>query len=79
MKKPIFEFNTYDTMSDDYSTSDTSQMSENSHTSWQNQDSHTTDDVTSDEPPVTAGTSQCGQVCTMSQRMVEFVSQQDLC
>jgi hypothetical protein len=29
------------------------------------------------EPTVTAGTSQCGQVCTMSQRMAESVSQRD--
>ncbi len=29
------------------------------------------------EPTVTAGTSQHGQVCTMSQRMDESVSQQD--
>ncbi len=29
------------------------------------------------EPIVTASTSQCVQVCTMSQRMAEFVSQQD--
>ena len=29
------------------------------------------------EPTVTAGTSQHGRVCTMSQRMVESVSQQD--
>jgi hypothetical protein len=35
MSNPIFKPNTYDTMSDDYSISDTaSQVSENSHTSW---------------------------------------------
>jgi hypothetical protein len=76
MSKPIFEPNTYDTTSDDYSISDAAlQVSENSHTSWENWASHTTDEMTPDEPNVTAGTSQHRQVCTMSQRMAEFVSQ----
>ncbi len=42
-----------------------------------NQSSHTTDEMMPVEPTVTAGTSQRGQVCTMSQRMAEFVSQWD--
>jgi hypothetical protein len=50
MSKPIFKPNTFDTTSDDNSISDVaSQVSENSHTSWQNQASHMTDDVTSVE------------------------------
>jgi hypothetical protein len=76
MSKPIFEPNACDTTSDDYSVSDAAlQVSENSHTSQQNWASHTTDEVTPFEPTVTAGTSQHGQVCTMSQRMAESVSQ----
>jgi hypothetical protein len=78
MSNPIFEPNIYDTTSDDYSISDAvSQVSENSHTSQKNWVSHTTDEVMPVEPTVTAGTSQCGQVCTMSQRMAESVSQQN--
>ena len=76
MSKHIFEPNTYDTTSDDYSVSDVAfQMSENSRTSRQNWASHTTEEVMPVEPTVTAGTSQCGQVCTMSGRMAESVSQ----
>jgi hypothetical protein len=78
MSKPIFEPNTYDTMSDDYIVSDKAMhVSVNSRTSQQNWASHTTEEVTPVEPTVTAGTSQCGQVCTMSQRMAESVSQQN--
>jgi hypothetical protein len=77
MSKPVFEPNTYDTMSDDYSVSDALQVSENSHTTRQNQASHTTDELMPVEPTVTAGTSQRGQVHTMSQRMVESVSQRN--
>ncbi len=36
MSNPIFEPNTFDTMSDDYTVSEASQVSENSHTSQQN-------------------------------------------
>jgi hypothetical protein len=58
MSKPIFESNTFDTTSDDYSVSDAaSQVSENSHTSWPNRASHMTEEVTPDESTVTAGTS----------------------
>jgi hypothetical protein len=71
MSDPVFHPNT---TLDDYSVSEASQVSENSHTSQQNQSSHRTDEVT---PTVTAGTSQRRQVCTMSQRMAESVSQQD--
>ncbi len=78
MSKPIFEPNTYYTISFDYSIADTAlQVSENSHTSWNNWESHTTDEVTPVEPTVTAGTSQHEQVCTMSQRTAESVSQQN--
>jgi hypothetical protein len=67
MSKPIFNPNTFDTTSDDYSISDVAlQVSENSRTSRQKRASHTTDEVMPVEPTVTAGTSQHGQVCTMS-------------
>jgi hypothetical protein len=52
-------------------------VSENSHTSQRNQSSHTTDETTPVQPTFTAGTSQRGWVCTMSQRMAESMSQQD--
>jgi hypothetical protein len=58
MSGPVFEPNTYDTTSDNYSVSDAAlQVSENSHTSWKNQASHMADEVTPVEPTVTAGTS----------------------
>jgi hypothetical protein len=58
MSKPIFEPNTYDTTSDDYSVSDAAlQVPKNSCTSWQNWASHMTEEVTTAEPTVTAGTS----------------------
>ncbi len=66
MSNPVFKPNTFDTTLDDYSVSEALRVSENSHTSHQNQSSHTTDEMTSVEPTVTAGTSQRGQVCTMS-------------
>jgi hypothetical protein len=75
MSNPIFNPNTFGTTSDNYSVSEASQVSENSHTSQKNQSSHTTDELTPVEPTVTAGTSQRGQVCTMSQRMAKSVSQ----
>jgi hypothetical protein len=75
MSNPVFDPNTFDTMSDDYSISEALQVSENSHTSQQNQSSHTTDELTLVEHTVTAGTSLRGQVCTMSQRMAGSVSQ----
>jgi hypothetical protein len=77
MSHPIFYPHTFDTKSDGYIVSESLQVSENSHTSLQNQSSHTTDEMMPVEPTVTAGTSQCGQVRTMSQRMAESVSQQD--
>jgi hypothetical protein len=67
MSNPVFDPNTFDTTSDDYSNSEALQVSENSHTSQQNQSSYTTDEMTPVEPTVTAGTNQRGQVCTMSQ------------
>ncbi len=67
MSNPVFEPNTYDTTSDDFSISDAaSQVLQNSHTSQQNCASHTADEVMPAEPTVTAGTSQHGQVRTMS-------------
>ncbi len=66
MSDPVFDLNTFDTTSDDYSISEALQVSENSHTSQQNQSSHMSDEITPVEPTVTAGTSQCGQVPTMS-------------
>ncbi len=73
----VFDPNTFDTTSDDYSVSEALQVSENSHTSQQNQSSHTTGEMTPVEPTVTAGTSQRRQVCTMSRQMAESVSQCD--
>ncbi len=77
MSDSIFDPNTFDTTSDDYSISEASQVSENSHTSQQKWSSHTTGEMKPVKPTVTAGTSQGGQVRTMSQRMGESVSQQD--
>ncbi len=76
MSNPFFDPNTFDTISDDYSVSEALQVSENSHSSLQNRSSHTTDEMMPVEPAVTAGTSQRGRVCSMSQRMAESVSQQ---
>jgi hypothetical protein len=75
MGNPVPKPNIFDATSDDYSVSEALQVSENSHTSWQNWASHTTDEVTPVEPTVTAGTSQRERVCTMSQRMAESVPQ----
>jgi hypothetical protein len=75
MSNPVFDPNTFDTTSYDYSVSETLQVSKNSHTLQKNQFSHTTDELTPVDPTVTAGTSQRGQVCTMSQRIAESVSQ----
>jgi hypothetical protein len=58
MSKPIFKPLMYDVTSDDYSISDgDSHVSENSHTSQQNQASHSNEGVIPVEPTVTAGTS----------------------
>ncbi len=57
---PIFDPNAFDTTSDDYSISEALQVSENSHTSQQNQSSHTTGEMMPIEPTVAAGTSQRG-------------------
>ncbi len=77
MSKPFFKPLAYDNTSDDNSISDMDlQVSENSCTSQQTQASHTNEGVTPTEP-VTAGTSQRGRVCTMTQRMAELVSQQN--
>ncbi len=77
MSNPVFNPNTFDTTSDDYSILEALQVSKNSHTSQRNQSSHMTDEMMPDEPIVTAGTSQRGQVRTMSWRMAESVSQWD--
>jgi hypothetical protein len=61
---------------DDQSISDgDSQVTENAQPSRQSRASHQNEGVTSVEPTVTAGTSQCGRVSKMSQRMAESVAQ----
>jgi hypothetical protein len=66
----------FDVTSDDYSVSDgDSQVSENTKPSHQSQVSLQAEGVTPVEPTVTAGTSQCGRVHTMSQRMAESITQ----
>jgi hypothetical protein len=68
---PFHEF-----AADNQSVSDgDSQVTENAQPSHQSQASHQNEGVTSVEPTVTAGTSQRGQVCTMSRRMAESVAQ----
>jgi hypothetical protein len=52
-----------------------SQVTENLQPSCQTRASHQNEGVTSVEPTVTAGTSQHGRVCKMSQRMAESVTQ----
>jgi hypothetical protein len=52
-------------------------VSENSHTSQQNQSSQMTDEITTVEPTITGDTSQRGRVYTMSRRMGESVPQWD--
>ena len=66
----------FDVTSDDYSVSDgDSQVSENTEPSHQSQVSLRAEGVTPVEPTDTAGTSQCGRVHTMSQRMAESINQ----
>jgi hypothetical protein len=77
MSDLVYNPSTFDTTSDDCSISEALQVSENSHTSQQNQSSHTTDEMTPVEPTVTAGTSQHGGVCNMSQRKAESRYQRD--
>jgi hypothetical protein len=61
---------------DDHSVSDgDSQVTENVQPSCQSRASHQNEGVTSVEPTVTAGTSQRGQVRTMSRRMAESFAQ----
>jgi hypothetical protein len=60
MSNPVFDPNTFDTTSDDYSIFEALQVSENSHTSQRNQSFHTTIEMMPVEPTVTAGTSQRG-------------------
>ncbi len=60
MSNPVYNPNTFDTTSDDNSVLEALQVSENSHTSEQNQSSHMTDEMTTVEPIVAAGTSQRG-------------------
>jgi hypothetical protein len=67
---PFHEFT-----ADDHSVSDRdSQITENVQPSRQSQASHQNEGVTSVEHTVTAGTSQCGWVRMMSQRMAESVA-----
>jgi hypothetical protein len=66
----------YEITSDNHSISDgDSQVTENVQPSCQSWVSHQNEGVTNVEPTVTAGTSQRGQICTMSQRMAESVAQ----
>jgi hypothetical protein len=66
----------YEITSDDHSISDgDSQVMENVRPSCQSQASHQNEGATNVESTVTAGTSQCGWVHTMSQRMAESVAQ----
>jgi hypothetical protein len=66
----------YEVTSNDHSISDgDSQVTENVQPSHQSRASHQNEGVTNVEPTVTAGTSQHGQVCTMSQRMADSVAQ----
>ncbi len=60
MSNSVFDPNTFNNKSDDFSVSAALQVSENSHTSHCNQSSHMTDEITPVEPTVTAGTSQRG-------------------
>jgi hypothetical protein len=60
MSNPVYNPNTFDTTSDDDSVSEASQVSEASHTSQRKQSSHTTDEMTTVEPAIAAGTSQRG-------------------
>ncbi len=77
MSNPVYDPNTFDTTSDNSSLSEALRVSENNHTSQQNQSSHTPNEMMPVEPTVTAGTSQCGRVRTMSRRMAESMSQWD--
>jgi hypothetical protein len=68
---PFHEF-----AADDQSVSDgDSQVTENAQPSCQSRATHQNEGVTSVEPTVTAGTSQRGWVCKMSQRIAESVAQ----
>jgi hypothetical protein len=68
---PFHEFT-----ADNHSISDgDSQVTENAQPSRQSRASHQNEGVTSVEPTVTAGTSQCGRVRKMSRRMAESVAQ----
>ena len=66
----------YEYTADNHSVSDEdSQVTENMQLSHQSRASHQTEGATSVEPTVTAGTSQCGWVYIMSQRLAESVAQ----
>jgi hypothetical protein len=68
---PFHEF-----AADDQSISDgDSQVTENAQPSCQSWATRQNEGITSIEPTVTAGTSQCGRVRKMSQRMAESVAQ----
>jgi hypothetical protein len=66
----------FDVTTDNYSVSDgDTQVSENTKTSCQSRALLQAEGVTSAETPVTAGTSQCERVCTMSRRMTGSIAQ----
>jgi hypothetical protein len=54
-----------------------SQATGSSGNSRTSQAPHQAEEVTTIEPTVTAGTSRCGRICTMSKKMVKSISQQD--
>jgi hypothetical protein len=75
-EEPSFSPPAFDVTSDDYSISDgDSHVTENTGPSRQSRAPLQVEGVTPAEHPVTTGTSQRGWVCTMSQRMVESITQ----
>ena len=66
-EEPSFSPTVFDVTSDDYSISDGNyHVTENTGPSHQSRASLQAEEVTPAEHPVTAGTSQCGRVCTMT-------------
>jgi hypothetical protein len=75
-EEPTFSPPVFDVTSDDYSISDgDSHFTENTGPSRQARASLQAEGVSPAEHPVTAGRSQCGRVCRMSQRMAESIAQ----
>jgi hypothetical protein len=75
-KEPSFSPRVFDVTSDDYSISDgDSYVTKKTGPSHQSRTSLQAEGVTPAEHPVTAGTSQRGQVRTMSRKMAESIAQ----